>query len=247
MGHPLFQKSTIVNITEQMIDVEPQMVITKDNLNAEVDAVVYYKIQDVKKSLYNVDDHQSQLVSLARTTLRAVIGQMTFTVANENRDKINIEVEKILDKETDSYGVEVLRVEIQKIEAPQDVQAAMNEVVKAERKKIAAADVVNALEIEADGVKRSEIKKAEGIKQAAILKAEGDSEAIIKLADAEATKIKLESEALKKHFTGNAQIFRQLEVTEKSLEQSTKFVIDPKTKIQTIISDMAGVIPIKQK
>ena len=109
-----------VNITELMVDVEPQTVITRDKLNAIVDAVVYYKIMDVKKSVYNVDDHRAQLTSLARTTLRAVIGKMTLTEANENRDDINMKVEKVLDKETDSYGVEVLRVEIQKIEPPED-------------------------------------------------------------------------------------------------------------------------------
>jgi len=131
---PNIDKMYKVNITEQMVDVLPQMVITKDKLNAEVDAVVYYQIIDVKASMYNVDDHKSQLTSLARTTLRAVIGNMTLTDANEKRGDINERVEKVLDKETKSYGVEVLRVEIQKIEPPADVQDAMNKVVKQNRK-----------------------------------------------------------------------------------------------------------------
>ena len=138
---PVFHRMTKINVTEQMVDIEPQTVITRDKLNAVVDAVVYYKIKDVKSSVYNVDDHRAQLTSLARTTLRAVVGKMTLTEANENRDEINQRVEAVLDKETDSYGVEVLRVEIQKIEPPRDVQNAMNMVVKAEQEKIAAQDL----------------------------------------------------------------------------------------------------------
>jgi len=135
---PMIDRMYRVNITEQMVDVLPQMVITKDKLNAQVDAVVYYQIKDVKASIYNVDDHRAQLTSLARTTLRAVIGNMTLTDANEKRGDINSRVEKVLDKETVSYGVQVLRVEIQKIEPPEDVQDSMNKVVKAEQEKIAA-------------------------------------------------------------------------------------------------------------
>ena len=100
---PIIQKTRMVNITEQMVDVRPQTVITKDNLNAVVDAVVYYQIKNVYSSQYKVDNHQQQLTSLARTTLRAVIGKMTFTAANEGRDEINQKVEEILDKETNSY------------------------------------------------------------------------------------------------------------------------------------------------
>src|SRR4030066_217044 len=111
---PLIEKMYRVNITEQMIDIPPQMVITQDKLNASVDAVVYYRIKDVKASIYNVDDHRSQLMSLARTTLRAVIGNMTLTDANENRASINEKVELVLDKETDSYGEK--RAEIKKAE-----------------------------------------------------------------------------------------------------------------------------------
>ncbi|MBD3202739.1 SPFH/Band 7/PHB domain protein [Candidatus Woesearchaeota archaeon] len=122
-----------------------------DWLNAIVDALLYYQIRDVKKSIYNVNDHRSQLTSLARTTFWDVIEKMTLTQANENRDEINTKVETVLDKETDSYGVEVLRVEIQKIPPPKDVQEAMNKVVKAEQEKTAAQDLETAFETKADG------------------------------------------------------------------------------------------------
>lgn len=226
---PIIKTSRRVNITEQMVDVEPQMVITKDKLNAEVDAVVYYRIKDVVKSLYNVEDHKRQLTSLARTTLRAVIGKMTLTDANENRDEINNQVETILDKETASYGVEVLRVEIQKIEPPQDVQDAMNEVVKAEQKKIASNDTATALEIEADGVRRALIKRAQGERQARILEAEGKAKAF---------------ELIEKTFKEKAQLLKKLEVTENSLKNNSKIILTDKgINPQLLI----GELPFKQK
>jgi len=240
---PTIEKLYKINITEQLVDVEPQMVITKDKLNAEVDAMVYYKIKDPEASLYNVDDHRKQLTSLARTTLRAVIGNMTLTDANEKRNTINSEVEAVLDKETDSYGVEVLRVEIQKIEPPQDVQESMNKVVKAEQEKIAARDAATATETAADGDKRAEIKRAEGVKQGLILSAEGEAEALITVARAQADKIKLVNEAADKYFIGNAQILKKLETVEGSLKENVKFILDS-DKVNTIVTDAAGVQPV---
>jgi len=243
---PSFEKMYKVNITEQMVDVPPQMVITKDKLNAQVDAVVYYKIKDVKASIYNVDDHRKQLTSLARTTLRAVIGNMTLTDANEKRSDINEKVEVVLDKETNSYGVEVLRVEIQKIEPPPDVQESMNKVVKAEQEKIAARDMATATETKADGEKRAEIKKAEGVKMGLILSAEGKAEAIKTVAKADADRIKIVNESAQKYFVGNAQVLRKLEATEESLKRNAKFLVDT-NKVQTIVTDASGVTPVIQK
>ena len=243
---PMIDKMYKVNITEQMVDVMPQMVITKDKLNAEVDAVVYYMIRDVKASIYNVDNHRSQLTSLARTTLRAVIGNMTLTDANEKRSDINSQVETVLDKETNSYGVEVLRVEIQKIEPPEDVQDSMNKVVKAEQEKIAARDMATATETRADGEKRAEIKKAEGVKRGLVLSAEGEAEAIKAVADANATKIKVVNEAAQKYFVGNAQILKKIEAVEVSLKDNAKIIVDT-NKVQTIVTEAAGVTPIPGK
>ncbi len=240
---PMIDRMYKVNITEQMVDVLPQSVITKDKLNAEVDAVVYYLIKDVKASIYNVDDHRAQLTSLARTTLRAVIGNMTLTDANEKRSDINSRVETVLDKETNSYGVEVLRVEIQKIEPPEDVQDAMNKVVKAEQEKIAARDMATATETRADGDKRAEIKKAEGIKRGLVLSAEGEAEAIKAVADANATKIKVVNEAAQKYFVGNAQILKKIEAVEISLKDNAKIIVDT-SKVQTIVTEAAGITPI---
>jgi regulator of protease activity HflC (stomatin/prohibitin superfamily) len=226
---PIIQRTNLVNVTEQMVDVLPQTVITKDNLNAVVDAVVYYRINDAMSSQYNVDNHEEQLTSLTRTTLRAVIGKMTLTEANENRDAINQRVEQVLDKETKSYGVEVLRVELQRIEPPQDVQQSMNEVVKAERKRIASSELANAVEIEADGRRRASIKEADGKRQASILEAEGKAKAFA---------------LVNESFKGNAQLDKKLDITRDSLMNNSKIILTTKGINPQII---LGDLPIKAK
>ena len=218
---PGIQKMIKVNITEQMVDVPEQTVQTADKLNTKVDAMVYYQVKDAKASEYNVDSHKRQLTSLARTTLRAVMGNMTLTECIQSREKINLDVEKVLDKETDSYGVSVLRVEVQRIEPPQDVQEAMNEVVKAEQEKISAKDLAIAKETEADGQRMANIKVAEGKKRASILGAEGKKEASILEAEGKAKAFKLIEES----FKGNAQTLKNLEVTQASLENNSKVIL----------------------
>lgn len=243
---PVIDTMRKVNITEQMADVPEQIVQTSDKLNTKVDAVVYYQVKDTFKAEYNVDHHRRQLTSLARTTLRAVMGNLSLTECIQKRNQINEEVEKVLDKETDSYGVEVLRVEVQKIDPPQDVQSAMNEVVKAEQEKIAAKDIANAVETTADGEKRGKIKMAEGVKESLILEATGRAESIKKVAAAKAEEIKLVNESIQKHFKNNAIQYKGYETAEEALKNGTKFVIDSKSNIMNVMSEAAGVvIPVK--
>ena len=235
---PFIDKIIIVNITERMVNAEPQEIITNDNLNARVDAQVYFKVRDdedsVKKSQYKVNDYQWQIVNLSRTTLRNIIGTMTLKSANSERGKINDELHKTLETETATWGLEIVRTELKEIDPPKDVQETMNKVVKAENEKIAAVDYATAAETFADGERRAQIKKAEGLKQSKILAAEGESEAI-----------RMVNEAAEKYFVGNAQILRKLEALERSLEKNTKFVVPSNTDLINIIGDMAGVLPIK--
>lgn len=211
---PFFENLISIDITEKMVDVEPQKVITKDSLNAEVDALVYYKVKDAQKALYNIEDHEDQLVALARTTIRSVLGKMTLTEANEKRADINVQVGEILEKETATYGVDVLRVEIQKIDPPADVQASMNSIIKAEQQKIAAKNLAEAAEIEADGLMRAEIKKAEGVKKSHVLKAEGQAEAI-----------KLVNQSAEKFFVGQAVELKKLEAAAVAFQNNAKIVV----------------------
>ncbi|NQU17815.1 MAG: SPFH/Band 7/PHB domain protein [Candidatus Saganbacteria bacterium] len=234
---PFVQRIYKINITEQRVDIEPQSIITKDKLNAEVDGVVYYKVVDPKNAIYNVNHFASAVPSLAKTTLRAVIGKMTLTESNENRDKINTEVENILDKQTDPWGITVIRVELQRIEPPADVQSAMNNVVKAENEKIAALDIATAKETTADGDRRAEIKKAEGHAQAIRLSA-----------NAEADAIKAVNESAEKYFKGNAQLLKRLETVAVALKNNSKIVVPANSDLVNVIGDMAGgVLPIVRR
>lgn len=234
---PIIEKMYKVNVTETMIDAEPQEIITNDNLNARVDAQVYFKVRSdedsVKNSIYNINNYVYQIVNLARTTLRNIIGTMTLKSANSERGKINEGLYRTLMEETKSWGIEIVRTELKEIDPPRDVQETMNKVVKAENEKIAAVDFATARETLADGEKRAKIKEAEGIKQSKILQAEG-----------EATAIKLVNEAAEKYFVGNAQLLRRLEAMEKALTNNTKIIVPADADLVNVVSEMSGVLPI---
>jgi regulator of protease activity HflC (stomatin/prohibitin superfamily) len=235
---PVVEKIYIMNITEQMIEANPQEIITNDNLNAKVDAQVYFKIrsdeQSVKNAVYNVQNCQYQIVNLARTTLRNIIGTMTLKTANSERGRINSDLHAVLLRETESWGIQIVRTELKEIDPPKDVQETMNKVVKAENEKIAAIDFATATETAADGAKRAEIKKAEGIKQAKILAAEGEAEAI-----------RLVNEAAEQYFVGNAQVLRRVEMVETALKLNAKIVVPAGSDLVNVIGEMGGIVPLK--
>lgn len=237
---PLIDRLYKINITEQMVDAEPQEIITNDNLNASVDAQVYFRVKSdedsIKGSTYGVNDYKWQIVNLARTTLRNIIGTLTLKSANSERGKINSELHSTLHEETKNWGIEIIRTELKQIDPPSDVQETMNKVVKAENEKIAAIDSATAAETVADGIKRAKIKEAEGFKQSKILHAQGEAEAI-----------KLVNEAADKYFIGNAQLLRKLEALEASLENNAKIVIPTGSDLVNIIGEMAGIVPISTK
>ena len=236
---PVIDRLIQINITEQMLNAERQEIITNDNLNAKVDAQVYFKVkadeESVKSSQYNVNNYTFQIVNLARTTLRNIIGTLTLKSANSERDKINGELLSTLAKETKNWGMEIVRTELKEIDPPADVQETMNKVVKANNEKVAALDFADAIERQADGTKRAEIKKAEGIRQAKILAAEGEAEAI-----------RLVNEAANKYFIGNAQLLRKLEMVEKSLKDNAKIVVPTGSELVNVIGEMAGILPVKK-
>jgi regulator of protease activity HflC (stomatin/prohibitin superfamily) len=237
---PLVDRLFLVNITEQMVDAEPQEIITNDNLNASVDAQVYFRVKSdensVKGSTYDVNNYQYQIVNLARTTLRNIIGTLTLKSANSERGKINMELHETLHKETKDWGIEIIRTELKQIDPPSDVQETMNKVVKAENEKIAAIDSATAAETVADGIKRAKIKEAEGYKRAKILHAEGEAESI-----------KLVNEAADKYFIGNAQLLRKLKAMETALENNAKIIVPGGSDLVNVMSEMAGIIPLKKK
>jgi regulator of protease activity HflC (stomatin/prohibitin superfamily) len=236
---PMVDRMFLVNITEVMVNAEPQEIITSDKLNARVDAQVYFKVksdeESVKNSQYSVFDYQYQIVNLARTTLRNIIGTLTLKSANSERGKINSELQRTLRDETMHWGIDIVRTELKEIDPPADVQVTMNKVVKAENEKVAAIDFATATETMADGARRAEIKKAEGIKQAKILEAEGEAQAI-----------QLVNEAADRYFVGNAQLLRKLIMVETALSQNTKIVVPSNTDLVNVIGDLGGILPFNR-
>ena len=194
---PGIERLIVVDMREQVIDVPPQEVITKDNVTITVDAVIYYEPTDPKNLVYNVGDFITAATKLAQANLRNVIGDLELDAALTSRETINTSLKIILDEATDKWGTRVVRVEIQRIDPPQDVQDAMNKVMKAERDRRAAVT-------EAEGEKRAAILTAEGGRQSQILSAEGEAEALKAVADAQKyEKIAIadgESEAIQKVF-----------------------------------------------
>jgi len=245
---PIFQRMLSINITEKMTDIEPQVVITKDNLNCKVDLVVFYRIKkdikEIMKSVYEVNDVDNQLDTLARTTARNVIGTLMFKDVNSERNELNKRLQVILSKETANWGVEVLKVELKDVTPPTDVQETMNKVIKASNEKEAAVDFATAQETQADGVKRAAIKESEGRRQSQILEAEGLKQSKILVAQGEAERIKLVYQAADKYFVKNAKDLKKLEVTQASLENNSKVILTEKgINPQLLI----GELPIAQK
>ncbi len=175
---PGLERIIIVDMREQVIDVPPQEVITKDNVTITVDAVIYYEPTDPKKLVYNVGDFIQAATKLAQTNLRNVVGDLELDAALTSRETINTQLKLILDEATDKWGTRVVRVEIQRVDPPQDVQDAMNKVMKAERDRRAAVT-------EAEGEKRAAILSAEGRKESQVLDANGEAEALKQVADAQ--------------------------------------------------------------
>lgn len=175
---PFVKRIIKVDMREQVVDVPPQEVITKDNVVVTVDAVIYYEATDPVKLKYNVGQFILAVTKLAQTNLRNVVGDLDLDAALTSREVINAKLRQILDDATDKWGVRVVRVEIQRIEPPADVTDAMHRQMKAERDR-------RALVTEAEGAKRAAILRAEGVKESQVLEADGQAEAIKRVADAE--------------------------------------------------------------
>ena len=195
---PFIDKLRIVDMREQVIDVPPQEVITSDNVVVSVDAVVYYEPTDPQRLIYNVANFMVAITKLAQTNLRNLIGDMQLDQALTSRDKINTNLREILDDATDTWGVRVKRVEIQRIDPPMDVMNAMHEQMKAERTRratVTTAEGQRQAEItRAEGEQQAAILRAEAVRQQQILEAEGAAAAVRALAEAEKFKQITEAE-----------------------------------------------------
>lgn len=179
---------SVVSLKQQTLDIPPQEVITKDNVTITIDTVVFYKITDPAKAVYEIQSLKKGIEYLAITTIRDIVGKLMLDETFSARDSINDKLRSILDEATDQWGCKIDRVEIKDITPPADIRDAMEKEMNAERTK-------RALILEAEGEKQSAITLAEGKKQAAILEAEADRESKIRRATGEAEAIKRVAEA----------------------------------------------------
>ncbi|MDP4929806.1 MAG: paraslipin, partial [Ilumatobacteraceae bacterium] len=174
---------------EQVVDVPPQEVITSDNVVVSVDAVVYYEPVDPQRLIYNIANFLLAVTKLAQTNLRNLVGDLQLDQALTSRDSINTSLRSILDDATDTWGVRVKRVEIQRIDPPADVMMAMHEQMKAERTRRATVTQAEgqreAAVTRAEGERQAAILAAEGVRQRQILEAEGQAAAVREMAEAE--------------------------------------------------------------
>lgn len=229
---PFIDTIMMVDMREKVMNVAPQKVITKDNVSVTVDAVIYYKVVDPVKAEFEIEDFDYAATTLAQTNLRNLIGEKSLDETLTARDSINDSLRQVLDEATNSWGVKVTKVELQKIDPPQDITDSMSRQMKAEREK------------------RARILEAEGFRQSDILKAEGEAQANLLTADAEAKAIEMVAKAAESTFTDRAFKLKQLEVAEKVLGgPSTKFILPTSGELVSVLN-LEGtdnkIVPLKK-
>ncbi len=237
---PVIEDMLKVDMRERVINVEPQKVITKDNVSVVVDAVIYYRISDPVKATFEVQNFGYAATTLAQTNLRNLVGDKSLDETLTARDTINANLRNVLDEATNTWGVKVTRVEVQKIDPPADITEAMSRQMKAERDKRANI-------LEAEGVKQAQILQAEGVRQSEILRAEGDAQAKILRATAEAQAIQLVSNAAESYFKDRAEVSKRLDVLRDVLAQQTKFIVPSGSDLVNVLGlDDKQVVPLKR-
>lgn len=234
---PFIEVSRLRDVREHTMDIMPQEVITKDNVEIKVDGIIWvrpgYDEEDIKKTFYNIDCWPVAVMQLAQTNLRQEFGHLTLDESLVAREQINHNLQTSLDKTTDEWGLKVTKVEIKLIDPPADIKKAMHKQKTAEQER-------RAMKLLATG--RHEA--AEQDKMAAIQIAEGKREAEIKVAEGKARAIELVNNAAEKFFVGNAKDLKKLEVTEESLKNNAKVIL---TKDGISPSLILGDLPVSEK
>ncbi|SHE68832.1 Regulator of protease activity HflC, stomatin/prohibitin superfamily [Caldanaerobius fijiensis DSM 17918] len=249
-----------VSTKQQILDIEPQSVITKDNVKISVDNVIFFKVMNARDAIYNIEDYKSGIVYSTITNMRNIIGNMTLDEVLSGRDKINAELLKVVDQITDAYGIKILSVEIKNIIPPDEIRQAMEKQMKAERDKramilqaegekqsaIARAEGEKQAKIlQAEAEKEANIRRAEGLKQSQILEAEGRASAIKAIAEAQAEAIALVNKAIIESGTNETVIaLKQIEALQEMAKNPANKLILPNEAIGTLgsLSAIAEVL-----
>ena len=236
-----------VSLKEQVMDYNPQPVITKDNVTMQIDTVIYYQITDPKLYTYGVEHPMSAIETLTATTLRNIIGDLELDQTLTSRDTINTQMRVILDEATDPWGIKVNRVELKNILPPADIQNSMEKQMKAERERrqniLQAEGTKQSAILVAEGEKEAAVLRADAEKQAAILKAEGEAQAILEVQKAMAESLRLLNDACP-----NDQVIKlkALETMEKVADGKATKIIIP-SEIQGLAGLAEGVVETVKK
>lgn len=216
---PFVDQLIRVDMREQVINVLPQQVITKDNVVVTVDAVIYYKVVDPVKAEFEIENFNLAATTLAQTNLRNLIGDKQLDETLTARDLINTSLREVLDDATNPWGVKVTKVELQKIDPPVDITEAMSKQMKAER------------------MKRARILEAQGERESDILVAQGRAQAVLLEAEAEAKAVEMVANAAETTFTDRAERLKRLEVSAQVLGgASTKFVLPTNGELVNVLN-----------
>jgi regulator of protease activity HflC (stomatin/prohibitin superfamily) len=231
---PTVQLIRVRDIREHTMDIHPQPVITKDNVEIQVDGIMWVRPasdeESIKRTFYNIDDWTRAVTQLAMTNLRQEFGDLTLDESLVAREKIAHNLQTVLNAFAEEWGLKVSKVEIRLIDPPEDIKRAMHKQKTAEQER-------RAMRLLATG----EFEAAEQQKLATIQRAEGEREAAIKVAEGKAEAIRLVNEAAQQYFRGNAQALKQMEMTETALRDNAKVVITEKGISPTLL---LGALPV---
>jgi regulator of protease activity HflC (stomatin/prohibitin superfamily) len=226
---PFISVVRVRDVREHTMDIPPQPVITKDNVEIRVDGVMWVRPkpdeESIKQTFYNIDDWKRAVVQLAMTNLRQEFGDLTLDESLVAREKIATNLQRVLNQFADDWGLVISKVEIMLIDPPEDIKRAMHKQKTAEQERRSMRLLATGEFEAAEQQKKATIQRAEGDREAAIRKAEGERQASIEIAEGRAEAIRLVNEAAQKYFQGNAQLLRQLEMTEAALRDNAKVVI----------------------
>lgn len=226
---PFLQLTRVRDIREHTMDIPAQPVITKDNVEIRVDGVMWVRPKadedSIKRTFYNIDNWKRAVIQLAMTNLRQEFGDLTLDESLVAREKIATNLQRVLNEYAADWGLVVSKVEIMLIDPPEDIKKAMHKQKTAEQERRSMRLLATGEFEAAEQQKLAAIQRAEGEREAIIRKSEGERAASIKIAEGKAEAIRLVNESAQTYFQGNAQVLRQLEMTETALRQNTKIVV----------------------